>query len=243
MVHDGTNSQTLQVQLPIMANLKESSMIWFFWLRSGSAAGSTLQFIASADSSSINNAAGPNATFNYTNDGSAYLFMVVALNGNYFIKTVQGRNTSITAGTGTVVSGGPATFTVSAFAGVPMQLPNVSIATATIYYGGNGIGNATEASVNPVIISQPGTISNLYVASSAAATATHTLTVRHGTTVAGLADTTLTCALASTTLAASDLTHSFTVAAGDIITVKDVQSGGTETIHLALSFLFKPSAV
>lgn len=243
ILHDGTSGQTLQIQLPVMANLKEQSMIWFFWLRGSNTAGSILQFIASADSSSINNTAGPSATFSYTNDGTAYLFMVVALNGNYFIKTVQGRNTSVIAGTGTVVTGGPATYTVSSFAGMPMQLPNVSIATATIFYGGNGIGNATETAVNPVIISQPGVISNLYVASSAAATATHTLTVRKGSTVAGLADTTLTCALASTALAASDVTHSFTVLAGDIITVKDVQSGGTEVLHLAISFLFKPSAV
>lgn len=242
VIHDGTSGQTLQIQLPIQANLYQNSAIWFFWLGT-SAAGGILEFAALADSSSINGVAGPNATYDFTCDGDKHLFMVIAVDGSYFIKIVQGRDFEVTAGTGISVSGSP-NFEISAFAGVPIQLPNITVASATTYYGSNGVGNATEASVNGIIMSQAGTISNLYIATAAAVTATsHTFTVRKGATYAALADTTLTCAIALNALAGSDITHSFTVAKGDVITIKDVQAGTPEAVRSAISFCFKPSAV
>lgn len=154
-------------------------------------------------------------------------------------------NVSVAAGSGISVSGST-TFTVSAFAGVPIQLPNITVASGTTYYGSNGTGSGTEASVNAIMITQPGTISNLYVAMASAVTATsHTFTVRRAAAglYTSLADTTLTCTLATGAFVGNDTTHSVAVAAGDIITIKDVQAGSAEALHAAISFCFKPSAV
>lgn len=241
--HDGTSGQTLTIQLPILSKLYSESCIWFFWLNQG-VDGAIVSFAALAGDEPINGTAGPDATFNFTCDGDRHLFMVIAVNGGYYIKMVQGRNFTVSAGTGTSVAIDLPDYAVSAFAGVPVQLPNITVAAATTYYGSNGVGNATEANVNGIMITQAGVISNLYIATSAAVTATsHTFTVRKGATYAALTDTTLTCAIATTALAGSDQTHSFTVAKGDIITIKDVQAGTPEALHAAISFCFKPSAV
>ncbi len=242
IIQDGTSGQTLIIQLPIMKQLFQQSAMWYFWLGTNTV-GSIVQFAALADSSPINQVAGPGATYNFTCDGDKHLFLVVAVNGNYYVKLVQGRNFAVTAGTGISVAGGPS-YAVSAFAGVPVQLPNITVASATTYYGGNGVGNATEASVNGIVMTQAGVIDQLNIVTAAAVTATsHTFTVRKGATYAALADTTLTCAIATGALAGSDSTNSFTVAIGDIITIKDVQAGVAEAVRAGISFCFKPSAV
>lgn len=152
-------------------------------------------------------------------------------------------NVSVVAGSGTSVSG-TSTFTVNAFAGVPVQLPNVTLASSPAFYGANGVGNGTEANVNAIMFSQPGTISNLYVTLSAGATATsHTFTVRKGSSYGTLADSVITCVILLGASSGSDLTHSIAVAAGDIITIKDVQAGTPEALRAAISLCFKPSAV
>jgi len=243
ILQDGTAGQTLIIQLPIMQQLYQQSAIWFFWLGANTV-GSILQFAALADNSAINQVAGPAATFNFTCDGDKHLFIVVAVNGNYFIKMVQGRNFDVTAGTGTSVAGGPASFAVSAFAGVPIQLPSITVASATTFYGGNGVGNATETSVNGFIMTQAGTIRDLFVTTPVATTATsHIFTVRKGATYAALTDTTLTCTILATALTGNNQVQSFTVAKGDIITIKDVQAGTPEAVRAAISFCFRPSAV
>jgi hypothetical protein len=242
ITHDGTAGQTLQIKLPIMAHLYQQSAIWFFWLGTNTD-GAILEFAALDDNSSVNGTAGPSASYSFTCDTDRHLFIVMAVEGNYFIKMVQGRNFSVAAGTGTVVTGSP-DYVVSAFAGVPVQLPNITVAAATTYYGNNGVGNATETSVNGIIMSQAGVLSNLYIKTAANVTAdSHTFTLRKGSTYAGLADTTLTCAIASGAASGSDITHSVVVAAGDIITIKDVQAGAAEAVRAAISFCFKPSAV
>jgi hypothetical protein len=71
----------------------------------------------------------------------------------------------------------------------------------------------------------------------------HTFTLRKGTAYGGLSDTTLTCAIASGSASGSDVTHSVTVAVGDILILKDVQAGTPEALASSISVLFKPSAV
>jgi hypothetical protein len=242
--HDGVAQDVLQIQLPIMANLYQQSALWFFWL-GNSVEGAVLQFAALADSSSINGVAGPNATYDFECDGDRHLFVVLAVAGGYYIKLLQGRNVEIEAGTGIEVSGGGAEpWEISAFAGVPLEFSSTTVASATTFYGSNGAGNATETSVNGLLISQDGVISDLYVKTAANVTATsHTFTVRKGAAYGSLADTALTCAILSGAASGSDTTNSVVVAAGDILTLKDVQDGTPEAVATSISVLFRPSAV
>lgn len=153
------------------------------------------------------------------------------------------NNVAVTAGTGTSVSG-TSSYAVSAFAGVPIQLGNTLVNAGTVYYGINALGNATESSVIAIMFTQPGVLSNLYIElASAVAATTQTYTVRSGNAYSTLADSTLTCQLATSALTGSDTTHSVVVSAGDIATVKVVQAGTPDTMKAAISFLFKPSAV
>ena len=104
---------------------------------------------------------------------------------------------------------------------------NDTTAVATAVYPAPGwitTAIATELQIN---ITRPGTIRNLRVQVATAGTtaATVTFTVRKN----GV-DTTLTANLGNTaTGAATDLTHSFTVVAGDLVSVSIVKSGAVAT--------------
>lgn len=177
---------------------------------------------------------------------SANAKLTVAQVGQAFTLT---NNVSVTAGTGIAVTGSPI-YSISAYAGVPVQLGNIVLANqATQYFGLNGVASATadtSASVIAFIASQPGSISSLYVNLAANVTATsHTYTLRNASSYAALADSTITCAMVTGAHSASDTTHSINVVAGDLITIKLVQAGTPESsaVKASISFLFKPSAV
>lgn len=245
ILHDGEAGDVLTIQLPIIQNLYQQSALWFFWLGGNSAPGAILRFLAAADSSSVNGTPGPNASYDFECDGDRHLFVVMAVAGGYYIKLFQGRNVEIEAGTGTLVTGGGSEpFVISAFAGVPLEFSNTTVASATTFYGSNGAGNVSETSVNGLLITQPGEISNLYVKTSANVTATsHTFTIRKGAAYGALTDTTLTCSIASGFSFGSDTTHIVDVEPGDILILKDVQAGTPEALATSISILFKPSAV
>jgi hypothetical protein len=222
-----------------MANLYDQSNIWFFWLNTNTAS-AILQFAALADSSAVNSVAGPGATYSFTCDADKHLFIVVAVNGNYIIKSIAGRDVTLTAGTGTSITGGPA-YVVNSFSGQSITSGAATTASTAALYLGVTTANTTEANVSPWIATRAGTISQLYVKTStnlAVATNTLVATVRKNG-----ADTTLTCTVANGTNSANDTVHSFTVVAGDQITAKSVQTATGEVTQLAIAVTFRPSVV
>lgn len=148
-------------------------------------------------------------------------------------------NVQVTAGSGVSVSGSP-NFAVSAFTGSGIAFGGLTVAAITALYFGITSPNATENSVAQWIAPRAGTVSQLYVRLSAnLAVATNTLafTVRKNA-----ADTALTCTVATGSSTANDTTHSFTVAAGDLITAKSLQSATGEAVTLSCNMVFRPSS-
>lgn len=96
---------------------------------------------------------------------------------------------------------------------------------ATINYAGYGVTdtNGTEANAQ-VLMPTNGTIDHLYFSCNANnINGTTTFTVRKNTS-----NTTLTCAAATGVTTASDVAHSFTFVAGDLISIK-MDSGGSSS--------------
>lgn len=115
-----------------------------------------------------------------------------------------------------------------------------SVTNSTTEFIGFAAFNATE-SLGPTEVPRAGTISGLYCHTSVALSGVMTwaLTVRTGAAANAptMADTALTCTLNSTnTQTCSDLTHSFSLAAGDFIDVKTVPANSptTGTIHCSM---------
>lgn len=241
VVHDGIAAQTLQIQLPIMSHLYDESAMWFFWLGT-SVPDAILQFSALADDSSVNGTAGPAASYSFTCDGAKHLFMVIATNGKYIIKTVSGRDISLTAGAGISIVAGPLSdFTIDSFSGAVGAFGGATAAATTDLFFGLTAANATETSVSQWIAPRAGVISQLYIKlNSVLAVGTNTLAA---TLRKNAADQALTCTVALGASTASDVVNSFSVVAGDLITLKSKQSDTGEVKQLSASFSFRPSSV
>lgn len=108
----------------------------------------------------------------------------------------------------------------------------------TVYAGGCGAAatrNTTESVVQwPAPCS--GTIKNLLASTDTTPTAGQTITI---TARKNGSDTTMTCQITSAGRSASDTTHTFTVVAGDLISIKVVSSAsvGTRYTNMSLEFV------
>lgn len=101
---------------------------------------------------------------------------------------------------------------------------------------GSWDANATESYVS-CVAPCAGTISDFYVNFSVAPGAgNYVLTLRKN----GV-DTTVVCTVTNPATSASDTTHSFTVAAGDYITIKSVDTGAAANPNCGFGFKFIPS--
>lgn len=107
-------------------------------------------------------------------------------------------------------------------------------ATNTLYSGFGFNSSATEADML-FPIPAAGTVKSLYAMANGAAGGSQSwvITVRKN----GV-DTALTCTMSDPAVTASDVTHSFTVVAGDQISIKTVASAGATTRKLAMTCLF-----
>lgn len=97
-----------------------------------------------------------------------------------------------------------------------------------------GTGTAAEAAAELKIpIAHGGVIRNLYVkmVTAPAGAVVDTITVRKGG-----ADQTLTCTVTAAATTGSDTTNSFSVAAGDELSVKYVSGGGSTAANVMVSF-------
>ena len=116
----------------------------------------------------------------------------------------------------------------------------VNIATgATNYISPHTVSTptTTEKFVE-MLIPTSGTFSGLRVRLSGSpnnggGTQTYTFTVRRGVGTGAMADTSVTCAISETATTCNDLSNSFTVAAGDRITISSAPTAGTPTARLA----------
>lgn len=198
---------------------------------------------------SINDAAA-GTPLSFTTDGDNHFFLVygvfnqqtVNAFNNYYVKSLGGRNFNITAGSGISLTGYP-NFTINAFEGTPVTFGGATTATTAAEYFGVATtsSNATEANVSGWLVTQPGTIKQLYVnlsANLAVATNTEIVTLRKNA-----AASVLTCTVANGTKSASDLTHSIGVVPGDYITISSVQTATGEAVKASFAFCFRPSAV
>ena len=90
------------------------------------------------------------------------------------------------------------------------------------YWGPNGDTSATATLVAPLLAPCNGTISALYVQGNANATGLANVTVHRsaGGATISYAATVITCAISSGAKACSDLAHSYTVTAGDLLLIR-----------------------
>lgn len=186
----------------------------------------------------------PNVAGNVTVGSSALPFTAVVVgNAANNTSTITGtfttnREVSLPDATGTIQLVGAAN-TGSVF-GIPVNNTVLATATGTVYSSpgndGTALSIATEGNVS-FPITRAGTIRNLYVRTGGTAqvnTPTTVVTVRKN----GV-DTTVTLTMTQTVnTTTSDTTHSFTVAAGDLITVSFATTGaaGVSTSIAGVSF-------
>lgn len=155
-------------------------------------------------------------------DGVAHTVGIIAATG-VTVTTNGGVATFPSGQTGTVALTG----TIGSVLSVLSANATLASATGTTYsspgYGGTPLASTSEAQVGWVC-PRAGTISKLYVITGSVAkvnTPATTITLRK----AG-ADTAVTLTLTQTTATvSSDLTHSFSVAAGDVITISFTTTG------------------
>ena len=109
-----------------------------------------------------------------------------------------------------------------------MSFCNGSLSAGLTLYYNYQRATTTEAEVK-MPMPFAGTFSRLYVAASTAPTGAETFiaTMRKNG-----ADTTITCTITGAAVSANDTTHSATFAAGDLIDLKIVSSGGAATAYL-----------
>lgn len=109
---------------------------------------------------------------------------------------------------------------------IPFGADSLGVGAGTVFFGPGYItlAPATEIQIN---ITRPATIRNLRVQVATAGTGADTVTY---TLRKNGVDTTVTCSLGNTsTGGASDLTHSFTVVAGDLLSLSAVKGAGVTT--------------
>lgn len=108
-------------------------------------------------------------------------------------------------------------------------------AATTTYYGSSYDSTTETDSKFPCPVA--GTVKNLYVSADGAISGANTaiFTVRKNG-----ADQAVTCTVTAGALTANDTTHSFTVALGDLLSVKLVTSASAETRKHCLSFTVVP---
>jgi hypothetical protein len=149
-------------------------------------------------------------------------FTVTPTNGNCATWVVSGSNYKL--GNGACGSGGG----IVTYSG-----PSLTV-TGTLYFpiGGGGVSSGTETNVD-VEAPSPATITNFYVQLSAALTAGN-LVVTWRKNAAGTA---VTCTITSGT-SCSDLTHSFTVAQGDLIDIQAIASGTSAGLTIVMATQF-----
>lgn len=149
--------------------------------------------------------------------------VITATIGSMYLRTDGGKNTAVyyketgSGNTGWLALGGvPVVFGAG----------TVSVAATAVFMAPGWITTASTVELQ-FTVTRPGTIRNLYLEAKTAGvtTETNTYTVRKN----GV-DTTLTASLANDASgAASDTTHSFTVVAGDLISVSVVKTGVVAT--------------
>ena len=122
------------------------------------------------------------------------------------------------------------------------HLGSGSSISANGYWGPNGDTSATATLVAPMLAPCNGTISALYVQGNANATGLANVTVHRsaGGATISYAATVITCAISSGAKACSDLAHSYTVTAGDLLLIRITTSswnpsGGSASLRLACS--------
>ena len=132
--------------------------------------------------------------------------------------------------------------TVSRAASLHWQLNSGSSISANGYWGPNGDTSATATLVSPMLSPCNGTISQLFVQSNANATGLANITVYRGAGGAAISytATAITCAMATSAKACSDLVNSYTVTAGDLLLIRITTSswnpsGGSASLRLACS--------
>lgn len=167
-----------------------------------------------------------------TNTGDQNLFSTIAVSGQSDVVADSATDTlTLAAGSNITLTTNASTdtVTITGSAGgsgggvIAYSAPSLTL-TANTYYappGGGGTPSTTEAS-SQVASAGAATISNFRVTVSAAPGVgnSYAFTWRK----AG-SDQTVTCTISDTATSASDTTHSFTVAAGDLIDVKIVSTG------------------
>ena len=122
------------------------------------------------------------------------------------------------------------------------HLGSGSSISANGYWGPNGDTSATATLVAPMLAPCNGTISALYVQGNANATGLANVTVHRsaGGATISYAATVITCAISSGANTCSDLAHSYTVTAGDLLLIRITTSswnpsGGSASLRLACS--------
>lgn len=239
---------TLNLTLPYIDAYPCSQCLMVVYLRS-SHPGDFLTFTPVDAACSINSGA-DGAAYSFTTDSQDHLFFVYgafrqASNGNYinkyFVKQIQGREITISAGTGIAIAPDNFNYTISAFTGSPIYFGITLTAVNTACYWGPNPNAAPLPGTDASYFKMPknGVISNLSVirgGTTSTASTAFTL-AKEGV------DTTVTCTVAADVTTASDNTNTFTVAAGDNVQLKTVQTGTADTKNCVICFYFRPTAL
>lgn len=238
---------TLNLTLPYINAYPSSQCLLVIYLRN-TKAGDFLTLTPIDTRCSINKGA-DGAAYSFKTDTDDHLFFVYGSYrpgglGNYmnkyFVKQIQGREITISAGSGISVAETTFNYAISAFRGSPIIEKGATTAVNTAEYFGPGgitvLGDGGHAFMAP----QDGRISNLYV---------HQLAVNGAdlaiayTLMDELIASPVTCTVGNSGDEAHDSIHFFDVIAGDRIQLRTVQTGTAAIKNFDYSFLFKPATV